>query len=226
MAEPFYGTVPSSPIWSGIPPGFGFFPAPFGIGVSQGAEGFGPSNIPQTSMAGLPTLGAVFPPTGALPGYGYGFAGGLMSSAPAGQLLGQPGPTAGAGAGTGGYAGLGGFELPQGITAPAVIAAVAMRRGQPHGPATDQDIEEFIFDALELLPGTNDVEVRVESGRVTLTGGVQQKRLKHDVGEIAWAIPSVNDVTNNLNIATRRRTRPSGREGESQQSGAAARKQG
>jgi osmotically-inducible protein OsmY len=99
-----------------------------------------------------------------------------------------------------------------------------VRRGQPQGPANDQEIEEFIYDALELLPGTNDVEVRAEGGRVTLTGGVQQKRLKRDVGEIAWAIPSVSDVMNNVNIATRRRSRATGREAESQQPSAAGRK--
>lgn len=225
MAEPFYGTVPSSPIWSGIAPGFGFFPPPLGFGVSHGAEGFGPSNIPQPPLA---TLGQGLQPTGAMPGAGQpafgfptqGFGGGMM----------QPGLTPGAGpgpfSGTSGYPGFAGFEFPLAINASSVVAAIAMRRGQLQGPANDQDIEEFIFDALELLPGTNDVEVRVEGGRVTLTGGVQQKRLKHDVGEIAWAIPSVNDVVNNLNIATRRRTRASGREGESQQPGAAARKQG
>lgn len=239
MTEPFYGTVASSPLWPGITPGFGFFPTPLGIGVSHAAEGFGAPNIPQAPMAGLPSVGPGFQPTGGMPNvplpsyalspHSYGLAGGLMSSTPTGPF-GQPGPTPGAGPGpflgTGGYSGLGGFELPPGITAPAVLAVIAMRRGQTQGPANDQDIEEFIYDALELLPGTNDVEVRAEGGRVTLTGSVQQKRLKRDVGEIAWAIPSINDVINNVTIATRRRSRTSGREGEPQQPGAAARKQG
>jgi hypothetical protein len=146
-------------------------------------------------------------------------------------MIGQPGPAPGTGPflGSGGFAGLGGFEVPPGfvppgITAPALVAAIAMRRGQLQGPVSDQEIEEFVYDALELLPGTNDVEVRVESGRVTLTGGVQQKRLKRDVGEIAWAIPTVNDVINNVNIATKRRSR-AGRETEAQPPGA-GRKQG
>jgi len=216
MIEPFYGTVTSSPLWSGISPGFGFFPTPLGMGMSQGPE------MPMGSLPGVMHSGFGSSPQG------YGFPGGQISSAPTGPLFGQSGPQPGAGPGP--FAGTGpgfpGFELPPGIPAPAVVAAVAMRRGQPQGPANDQDIEEFIFDALELLPGTNDVEVRVEGGRVTLTGGVQQKRLKRDVGEIAWAIPTVNDVINNVNIATRRRSRGSGREGEATQSGAAARKQG
>jgi hypothetical protein len=100
------------------------------------------------------------------------------------------------------------------VTAPALLGAVAMKRGQPSGPTNDQEIEDFLYDALELLTGTNEVEVRCEGGRVTLTGSVQHKRLKRDVGEIAWAIPTVSDVQNNLSIATRRRSRSSAREGE------------
>jgi hypothetical protein len=71
-------------------------------------------------------------------------------------------------------------------------------------------VEDFVYDALDLLPGTDDVEVRCERGRVTLTGNVPQKRLKRDVGEICWAIPAVNDVQNNVNITTRRRARAGG----------------
>lgn len=247
MTEPYFGAVTASPFWSGIAPAFGFFPTPLGTGIAHGSEGFGSPNIPPAAIAGLPAVGPGFQTAGAMPGfphpayagspqpYGlgggpqpYGFGGGLMPPVATGPLFGQLGPGSAPGQGSFGasYSGLGGFELPPGITAPAIMAAIAMRRGQPQGPANDQEIEEFIYDALELLPGTNDVEVRVEGGRVTLTGSVQQKRLKHDGGEIAWAIPSVNDVVNNVNIATRRRSRAAGREGESQQPGAAARKQG
>ena len=109
------------------------------------------------------------------------------------------------------------------MTAPALLTAIAIKRGQPSGPTTDQEIEDFLYDALEFLSGTNEVEVRCEGGRVTLTGSVPLRRLKRDVGEIAWAIPTVNDVQNNLTIATRRRGRSSGREVE-QHSGTASRK--
>jgi hypothetical protein len=109
------------------------------------------------------------------------------------------------------------------VTAPALLTAIAIKRGQPSGPATDQEIEDFLYDGFEFLSGTNEVEVRCEGGRVTLTGSVPLRRLKRDVGEIAWAIPTVNDVQNNVTIATRRRGRSSGREAE-QHSGAASRK--
>ena len=109
------------------------------------------------------------------------------------------------------------------VTAPALLTAIATKRGQPSGPTTDQEIEDFLYDALEFLSGTNEVEVRCDGGRVTLTGSVPLRRLKRDVGEIAWAIPTINDVQNNVTIATRRRGRSPGREAE-QQSGTASRK--
>ena len=109
------------------------------------------------------------------------------------------------------------------VTAPALLTAIAIKRGQPSGPTTDHEIEDFLYDALEFLSGTNELEVRCEGGRVTLTGSVPLRRLKRDVGEIAWAIPTVNDVQNNVTIATRRRGRSSGREAE-QHSGTASRK--
>jgi hypothetical protein len=93
------------------------------------------------------------------------------------------------------------------VSAPSLLTAVAMRRGQPLGPTNDQEVEDFIYDALELLPGTSEVEVRCESGRAMLSGTVQQKRAKRDIGEIAWAIPAVQDVQNNVTIAARRRAR-------------------
>jgi hypothetical protein len=43
---------------------------------------------------------------------------------------------------------------------------------------------------------------------------VSHKRFKRDAGEIAWAIPGVNDVQNNVTIITRRRSRTAGRETE------------
>jgi hypothetical protein len=105
-------------------------------------------------------------------------------------------------------------DLAGGVSAPALLAAIAVRRGQPLGPTNDQEIEDFIGDALDLLPGSNDVEVRCDSGRITLTGQVSHKRFKRDAGEIAWAIPGVNDVQNNVTIVARRRSRTAGRESE------------
>src|SRR5262249_42353508 len=115
------------------------------------------------------------------------------------------------------------LEAPLAVT--SLLTAVAVQRGQPQGPTNDQEVEEFIYDALELLPGTSDVEGRCESGRAAMTGRVQHKRLKHDIGEIAWAIPILQDVQNNVSIASRRRGRTPGRESETPAVGASPRKQ-
>lgn len=106
-----------------------------------------------------------------------------------------------------------GPEIPNGVSAQALLSAVAIRRGQPMGPTNDSEVEDFISDALDVTPGATDVEVRCENGRVILTGTVSHKRLKRDAGEIAWAIPSVSDVQNNVTIVASRR-RPRGREAE------------
>ena len=110
-----------------------------------------------------------------------------------------------------------------GVPAPALLAAVAIRRGQPQVPTNDQEVEDFLYDALELLSGAADVEIRCEAGRATLTGSVHHKRVKRDVGEIAWAIPALHDVQNNVTITSRRRARATSREAEP---AAASRKQG
>jgi hypothetical protein len=115
--------------------------------------------------------------------------------------------------------------VPDGITAPALIAAVAARRGLHQGPTNDHDVEELVYDAMELLPGTSDVEIRCEGGRVTLTGTVPHKRIKHDLGELAWAIPAINDVQNTVSISGRRRSRGLGRDNEPQGGGQQPRKQ-
>lgn len=135
-------------------------------------------------LAHLPVPGALDP---------YGLSGGLTNSVA--------------------YPGSNGADMGP-STAPVLVATVAMRRGQPLGPGSDQEIEDFICDALDLLPGADDVEVRCEGGRATLTGNVQHKRVKRDAGEIAWGIPGINDVQNNVTITPRRRSR-SKREAES-----------
>jgi hypothetical protein len=118
-----------------------------------------------------------------------------------------------------------GGDGPGFVTASSLLTAVALRRGQPQGPSNDHEIEEFIYDTLELFPGAADVEVRCENGRATLTGTVQHKHTKRDVGEIAWAIPGVQDVQNNVSITSRRRARAAGRDADTPAT-VSARKQG
>jgi hypothetical protein len=202
--EPLYGSA--SPMWAAAP--------------SAGFAFQSPTAVSNGPIAG-PTFG---PPVAANP---IGGGSGMPHIATLSSLsTGTSGPTASP---AGAYAYAAGLPViapapVAGLTASSLLAAIAIRRGQPQGPANDQEVEDFIYDALDLLPGAADVEVRCENGRATLTGSVQHKRLKHDVGEIAWAIPALTDVQNNVTIAPRRRARAS-RESETPASGS-ARKQG
>lgn len=210
MAEPFFGSTqpwPSAPV-------FGYLQPPMAIGNRQFAPGtvpFGPFSPPM-ALPGLTSTA-----TTQMPGIGSADPYLQRGSSPM-TGIGVPAPGAGLSAVMAGPAWAGaqptGAEIAVGVTAPALLAAIAMRRGQPLGPVSDLEIEDFICDALDLLPGSTEIEVRCEGGRATLTGTVPHKRLKRDAGEVAWAIPNVNDVQNNVTIAARRRSRPA-REGES-----------
>jgi len=205
MAEPF-GSV--SQFWPAMPgPAYGFMQSPMpmggrplnplqqGMGIQQqGLFAGGMGTGVQTSNPGIGDLYMMGNPT-------TNVSTGLSAAI-------VPGPI-------GSFQAFTGTEIAIGVTAPALLATVAMRRGQPLGPTNDQEIEDFIYDALDLLPGASDVEVRCENGRATVTGSVPHKRLKRDVGEVAWAIPSLNDVQNNITVTARRRSRSQqGRENE------------
>jgi hypothetical protein len=221
MIEPLYGS--GSPMWTAMPSPAFAYPAPMTSSIAT--PGFASSGIP--GVAGGVTTSAQGMSVSQFPASAQGYGGGMMPTVPQGLygpgVIGAfpfaPGPLASP------LVGPVGADAMVGVTAPSLLAAVALRRGQPQGPVNDQEVEDFLYDALELLPGAADVEIRCEGGRVTLTGSAQHKRVKRDVGEIAWAIPGLNDVQNNLTIASRRRTRTSsGRDAETPQS-VTARKQ-
>ena len=193
MNEPLFGSsaamwtaAPSTGIGYQVPIGTGspLSPALFGGSPAIAAGGVGVVNGVGGTTAGTPSA----------PVAPYTYAPGL------GQTLAPPDSSAV-------MVGLRANAITGMVSAPSLLTAVAMRRGQPLGPTNDQEVEDFIYDALELLPGTSEVEVRCESGRAMLSGTVQQKRAKRDIGEIAWAIPAVQDVQNNVTIAARRRAR-------------------
>jgi hypothetical protein len=192
MMEPLFGSNPLPPGISS--PGFGWFQLPLGFATRPPISSGTLSSIPNVSL----TPQTVAP---SLPQEVYGYG---QTIAPG--TFGMGGPALG---------------TPEIATVHRLLTLVAMRRGQPMGPTSDTEIEEFIYDALEYLPASSEVEVRVDGGRATLTGSVPHKRLKRDIGEIAWAIPAINDVQNNVTISPRRRR--VGREGEPPQS---PRKQG
>jgi len=224
MIEPLFGS--GSPMWTAMPSAAFAFQTPMAVGNrSIATPVFGSSAIPGVA-GGISTGAQGMSAASGLPA-AYSYGGGTMPNAQGlygPSLIGAfpfaPGPLASP------LAGPVGADAMVGVTAPSLMAAVAMRRGQPQGPLNDQEVEDFLYDALELLPGAADVEIRCEGGRVTLTGNVQHKRVKRDVGEIAWAIPGLNDVQNNVAITSRRRGRTAGsREAETPPS-VGARKQG
>ena len=198
MTDPLFGSV-SPPLWPAIPaPVYGYAPSPlassqrFGT-IAPGGSAQGPASIGSYSAG--PTLNGPAVDPQAFGGVfgGPNFLTGLSAVVSSPLASGVPALIA---------------EGAVGVTAPALLTAVAMRRGQPLGPTNDQEVEDFIYDAFDLLPGTND-EVRVEGGRAVLSGSVPHKRLKRDLGELAWAIPALNDVQNNVTITARRRSRAS-----------------
>jgi hypothetical protein len=205
MIETVFGA--GSPMWPSLPGTGVGFQSPLGVGVGPLSRSafvppvtVGPS-AGQSALVGAQNLPAnpyAYSPFANVPAFAAPNMGLPLTASLGTPLIGSEAV---------------GWTTPIGL-----LAAVAMRRGQPQGPANDHEAEEFIYDALELLPGASDVEVRCEGGRATLTGTVQYKRLKHDVGEIAWAIPALQDVQNNVTITSRRRTR-SATQGEGATSG-------
>jgi len=212
MIEMMFGS--GSPMWAALPAIGPAYP-PIGLGSRLTTTPMIGSPVPAGGLAGGSGLLGMSAP-GALSNALYSPEGGMMPGAQ--QNLGGTGFSAG-------YpyvypfvsnplAALIGADGTGFVTASSLLQAVAMRRGQPQGPTNDHEVEEFIYDALDLLPGAADVEVRCENANVTLTGTVPHKRAKHDVGEIVWAISGVQDIQNNLSIASRRRGRLSGREAD------------
>jgi hypothetical protein len=193
MMETLFGS--GATVWSPLSAGGFFLPPPGGMGATAATP-------------------PVLPAPAAAPAQAFGYPGGMTTLAPtiAPHGFGSPllfaphqspvlwSPLAG--------------DPAAGGTIPLLLMSIALSRGQPNGPTTDQEIEDFVYDVFEVLPGVSDVEVRCEAGRTTLTGSVQHKRVKRDIGEIVWAIPSVADVQNNVTIASRRRPRTATREGE------------
>jgi hypothetical protein len=71
------------------------------------------------------------------------------------------------------------------------------------GLPTDTDLEEMIYDAIDvdpLIPADCQIDVTCESGTCTLTGDVPDKMVKHAAGQDAWWTAGVVDVVNNLNV--------------------------
>ncbi len=67
----------------------------------------------------------------------------------------------------------------------------------------------------------SDIDVQVNNAVVTLTGAVQSRQMKRWAEDIAWAVPGVDDVQNQLSVRQGQQMQPgqSGRQGQQRQSG-------
>lgn len=70
-------------------------------------------------------------------------------------------------------------------------------------PPTDQDIENYIANALNNdshVARETDIHVTVHDGHVTLTGVVHSERAKTAAGNCAWTAPGIRDVANKIKV--------------------------
>ncbi|HVB96908.1 MAG TPA: BON domain-containing protein [Chloroflexota bacterium] len=79
--------------------------------------------------------------------------------------------------------------------------------GYGFGAATDDEICYFVEQSLDndpAIPPHVSIGVDVNSGVVTLTGTVPNKRIKHAAGDDAWWLPQVLDVHNEIEVLSRK----------------------
>lgn len=69
-------------------------------------------------------------------------------------------------------------------------------------PKTDEEIKKAIKDEIntdkEFAEDTNKVDIKIEHGKVTLTGTVADQDTKEDVEAVAKDIAGDNNVVNNI----------------------------
>src|SRR6266542_4188850 len=135
MLEPLFGS--GAPMWTTVPPTGFAFQTPIGIGNGPIATPvFGSSNAPGLA-GGVPAGAQPFPVSAAVPANAYGYGAGLIAVSPQ-SLSGLNLP--GASPFTRNLSSFVGPDPVVGLTAPSLLAAVAMRRGQPQGPTNDQEV--------------------------------------------------------------------------------------
>ena len=191
MAEPLFGTAP--PIWSAVPfPGPAWFQTPVAGGrpIAEGIVN------PQGFAAGL--QGAIIGPQG------QGALGnGMVSGIP------MPGPSFSPCWSARGPSGYGRRRYGNCAGAGGRFETGAAGRADERSGNRGLPLRRARSPAWIERRG-----VRCDAGRTMLTGTVSQKGLKRDIGEIAWAIPGIKDVQNNITIAPRRRSRAQNRDSE------------
>jgi len=189
-----FGTPPVDPRFGATLPPYDprFEPPVFGWGLDQSIPAYDP-RLFNWGAAPTPVYGFDGQPL--TPGGFYGFpARGPEAFYP--QALRPAGPGFG--------------ELPR------FSGPVTPRFGFMGGLPKDEEIEEMAQEALDrhpMIPLDADVDVRCESGQVSLTGKVPDKRIKRAAGEAVWWIPGVTDVNNSIVVSGRRQAQATRRRG-------------
>jgi hypothetical protein len=130
MNEPLFGSV--SPQWPAAPfPPTGWQPSSMPIAGRLLAGAASPAFASPLGTSGLPTMPSPAPAPGV--------AAGSMTPAIGAMPVGATIPS------------FAGSEVAVGVPVSSLLAAVAVRRGQPLGPTNDQEIENFIDDHLDSL---------------------------------------------------------------------------
>jgi hypothetical protein len=76
------------------------------------------------------------------------------------------------------------------------------RRGPKGYQRSDDRLREEIIDKLLQQSDIelDEIEVDVSGGRVTLSGGIEDRRTKHQIEDIVDSVWGVKDIANNLRI--------------------------
>jgi osmotically-inducible protein OsmY len=88
-------------------------------------------------------------------------------------------------------------------------------RGPKNYRRSDERIEEEINERLERDPqiDATDIEVTVKDGEVTLSGTVENRRVKRLAEDLADDVYGVKDVQNRLRMSTTQGGSPSSNQG-------------
>lgn len=173
---------------------------PQGYGGQQGGQGYG-QGYGQQERYGQGYGGQQGQQQGQRQDYG-GYQSGQPQSygnAQQGQFNVQPGYPSG-GQPSGGYGSYGAYQTGS--------QQAGLQGRTPRAPKdyvrSDERIRELICESLAHHPNidASDVSVQVSQGRVTLEGAVPERRMKHEIEDLADSCWGVKDVENHIRIQT------------------------
>lgn len=164
-------------------------------GPGQGSQDYGQQGGQYQGYGGREHMGSAQPQHQAYGGYQQGQPQ-SYGAAESGQFYAQRGYPSG-GQPSGGYGSYGAYQ---------VGSQQAPARTTPRAPKdyvrSDERIRELICESLAHHPDidASDVSVQVTQGRVSLAGAVPERRMKHEIEDVADACWGVQDVENHIRV--------------------------